>query len=135
MLTLYRRGRIDEGNLESQLQEIEAEENSLHREQEEAAETQSTLETVESAMGEAEKLLQRLRSRLEQGISWELKRELVEVLVEGAEIETVETENGREALVHVRYRFNPFSSDCTGIRASFNCTLEKTYRLPGRRAA
>jgi site-specific DNA recombinase len=115
VLALYRRGRIDVDSLENQLQEIEAEENSLHREQEGAAEAGRTLRTVEAAMGQAEELLQRLRSRLEQGISWELKRELIETLVEGAEIETLDTETGREAVVHVRYRFNPFSSDCTDM--------------------
>src|SRR3954453_3114137 len=84
---------------------------------------------------QADGLLQSLRDRLEQGISWELKRELIEVLVEGAEVDTVETEHGRAAVVNVRYRFSPFSSDCTGTRAGFNCTLERTYYLPGRRAA
>jgi hypothetical protein len=75
-------------------------------------------------------LLQQLGARLQHGISWELKRELVATLVDGAQINTVETKSGREAVVNVRYRFNPFSSDCTGIRASFNCTLKRVYRLP-----
>src|SRR3954447_5646856 len=79
-----------------------------------AAEMRRTHQDVSTATIQADGLLQRLRARLEQGISWELKRELVETLVEGAEIDTVETESGREAVVNVRYRFNPFSSDHTG---------------------
>src|SRR3954447_12338123 len=72
-LALYRRRRIDEASLESQLQEIEAEEDSLRHEQQEAAEMRRTHENVETATVQADQLLQRLKERLEQGISWELK--------------------------------------------------------------
>ncbi len=132
VLALYRRGRIDEASLETQLSEIKAEEDALERQRIESLQAKEQAGSVQVFIHSADDLLQRLRARLEQGISWDLKRELVETLVDGIEIETLEN---REAVVNVRYRFATVSLNCTDTRASFNCTLEKTYRFPPRRAA
>jgi len=118
ILALYRRGRIDEKALERQLREIETEEKALRQELEEAAEMRRAADSAKLETLEADDLLRRLRARLEQGISWELKRELITILVDVAEIETIETEKGREAIVNVRYLFNPFNSDRTDTDSS-----------------
>jgi hypothetical protein len=63
-----------------------------------------------------------------------LKRELVEVLVDGITIDTVETAGKKEAVVNVRYRFSSVDT-CTDTRAFLNCTLERLHRPPSRLAA
>ena len=81
MLGLFRKGRIDEAALDSQLDEIEAEERSL-RARLEMANKSSRAQEME-ALATVEALLNRLREKLDEGVSWELKRQLVEVLVDG----------------------------------------------------
>ena len=55
-----------------------------------------------------------LNQKLDQPITWELKRRLVETLVEGIEVETVESNGKKEAIVHVSYRFgSPESREVT----------------------
>jgi site-specific DNA recombinase len=114
ILTLYRRGRIAEQSVEEQLNQIEAEEQSLRSEREQTALDRENATKMSRTILSVQELLQQLGARLEQGISWELKRQLVEALVDGVEIDTIENQSVRETVVSVRYRFNPFSSDCTG---------------------
>jgi site-specific DNA recombinase len=132
VLALFRKGRIDEQSLDAQLDEIEAEEKVL-RERLAAAGRIEPRPNVE-ALPNVEVLLERLREKLDAGISWELKRELVEVLVDGITIDTVETVGKKETVVNVRYRFSSVNT-CTDTRAFFNCTLERVHRPALRRAA
>jgi len=50
------------------------------------------------------RLLEKLRGRLDQGLSWEVKRQLVEALVGGIRIDTCEEDSKRCASVTVTYR-------------------------------
>lgn len=113
VLAIFRRGRIDEASLEEQLRQIEAEEERLRSERRESSQARQVQQSASETVLSAEELLRQLRVRVEQGISWDLKRQLIEILVDGAEIETIQGQNGREAVVSVRYRFNSVSSDCT----------------------
>lgn len=106
IISLFRRGRIDDGALDRQLDEIEKERAGLQEEigQFEAAgdrarETQVQLET-------AGELLSELNRRLDQPLTWELKRQLVETLVEGVRVETVADGSYRDSRVTVTYRFS-----------------------------
>ena len=58
-------------------------------------------------------LLQKLRGRLDQGISWEVKRQLVEALVGGVRIETIEEVGKKLASIVVTYRFASSIATCT----------------------
>ena len=47
-----------------------------------------------------------MRKRLDQSVSWELKRKLVEVLVAGVHVDTVEEAGVKQSKITVTYRFN-----------------------------
>lgn len=51
-------------------------------------------------------MLGRLRQRLDEPISWGLKRRIIEVLVDGVRVDTVERHGVRQADITVTYRFN-----------------------------
>ena len=80
-------------------------------------------------------MLARLREKLDEGISWELKRQLVEVLVDGISIDTVEAGNRREAVVNVRYKFVSSVETCTYTPVCFNCTMDRVHRPQMRKTA
>jgi site-specific DNA recombinase len=112
---LFRKGRIDETALDSQLDEIDTEERSLRDRINSAKRFEPAKELAVLATVEA--LLKALRSKLDQGVTWELKRQLVEVLVDGITIDTVESAGKREAVINVRYKFVSSVDTCTGRRA------------------
>jgi site-specific DNA recombinase len=105
VVALYRRGRLTDAGLDAQMDEIAKEEAALH---DQIAGLQSQLrsvDTVANAVDSAEALLTRLRTRLDQPVSWELKRQLVETLVAGIQVETFETCGVKQARTTVTYRF------------------------------
>jgi site-specific DNA recombinase len=104
VLALFRKGRIDEAALDSQLDEIETEEMTLRARLEAAKPT--LVRDDSAALATVEMLLERLRTKLDQGISWELKRELAEVLIDGITVDTIGEGKQREAVIKVRYRFS-----------------------------
>jgi hypothetical protein len=61
-------------------------------------------------------LLEKLGSRLEQGVSWEVKRQLVEALVGAIRIDTIEESGTRFASIIVTCRFASSIDTCTGRR-------------------
>ena len=63
-------------------------------------------------------MLEKLREKLDAGVTWDLKRQLVEVLVDGITVETTGDEKSRQAVVNVRYRFVSSVDTCTD-RGSF----------------
>jgi hypothetical protein len=66
------------------------------------------LQEKEEGLRYANELLQRLSLQLEQPLTWEVKRELVEALVEQIRVDTGEDSRGKkEAKVIVTYRFGP----------------------------
>jgi site-specific DNA recombinase len=106
VITLFRRGRIDERSLDAQLDQIQQEEKDL---QQQIAHLQGLLQnahSVETALRSTEELLQTLRHRLEEPLTWELKRQLIEALIERIVVNTIDTEQGKkEARITVIYRF------------------------------
>ena len=106
VITLYRRGRIDEIALDRQLDDIQVEEANIARYIEDLQEHFRHVQEKESSLRTAKELLERLSHRLEEPLTWELRRQLVEVLVEGIRVDTVEDRAGRKrANVTVIYRF------------------------------
>jgi len=106
VITLYRRGRIDGFDLDRQLDQIQREEADLHTELEQAQEASHTSVDVEQGLRTAESLLRDLHARLAEPMTDELKRQLIEALVERIVVDTVQDESGKKrSKVHVTYRF------------------------------
>jgi site-specific DNA recombinase len=133
VLGLFRKRRIDEAALDAQLDEIDAEEQSLR----DRLNTTQPVEPAQEleALENVEALLERLRAKLDEGVSWELKRQLIEVLVDGITVGTIEAGTKRQAVVNVRYRFLSSADTCTDTRAGFNCTFERVHRVSAKLAA
>jgi DNA-binding transcriptional regulator YiaG len=104
VLALFRKGRIDEAALDAQLSDIETEETALQERLTAANRVEPA--TSMAALASVEEMLKKLQAKLGLGVPWELKRELVEVLVDGITVDTVETGHRRVAVVNARYRFS-----------------------------
>src|SRR5262249_39298261 len=135
VLGLFRKGRINEDVLGAQMDQIEAEEAALRARIEELSARLRAVEVGSVQLGSAGALLAKLRARLDGPLSWELKRQLVEKLVEGIRVDTFK-ENGKgRAEVTVPYRLASTVDTCTDTRAVINCTFERVHRPPQRWAA
>jgi site-specific DNA recombinase len=106
VITLFRRGRIDERSLDSQLDQIQKEECDLQKQIERLQGLMQDAQTIETTLRSTEEMLTKLRQCLEEPPTWELKRQLLEALIERILVNTVENEKGRkEARITVIYRF------------------------------
>ena len=104
VLGLFRRGRIGDAELDTQLDLIDAEAAGLQAEIEAASRFLST-EDQATQFRNAESLLALLRKRLEQPISPDLKRQIVEALVESVVANTVERWGVAQSEITIVYRF------------------------------
>lgn len=132
MLTLYRKGRIDSAALDRQLDQIAPEEKAIRLR---LALLQSQLGNAEARaeqLNTAEALLRELCQRLDNGLTWETKRRIVELLVEQVRVDTIEREGVREAEVHITYRFGPITT-CAECRASPTRSCRTTGSVSRRR--
>lgn len=126
VLGLFRRGRLNEKALDEQMDEIGKEETALERQLEELRGKVTRADSIVGSVKSAESLLAKLRKRLDEPVSWELRRQLVEILVAGIQVETLESYGVKQARVTVSYRFSqqdqlipvvlPQSFSPTGIR-------------------
>jgi site-specific DNA recombinase len=105
VLGLFRRGRIDEATLDQQLDQIKAESDGLQNEIETATRGLSAGDRV-AQLQSAEELLATLRSRLDGPVPPELKRRIVEILVEAIEANTVERWGVLQSEITISYRFS-----------------------------
>ena len=93
-------------SLDAQLDQIQQEAEELQQQIERLQEHLHSASSIEATLSSTEKMLQRLRNRLEEPLTWEVKRQLVEALIERILVHTVETEQGKkEARITVTYRF------------------------------
>ncbi|HJT58431.1 MAG TPA: recombinase family protein [Ktedonobacteraceae bacterium] len=108
VITLFRKGRIDEAALDRQLDQLQLDEANVQKELEDIQEQLQRLQKKVDGLRYAHELLHRLSERLEQPLTWDIKRELVEALVEEIRVDTLLDEKGKkEAKVTVTYRFGP----------------------------
>jgi transcriptional regulator with XRE-family HTH domain len=105
VLSLFRRGRIDETTLDQQLDQIDAEASDLRSDIETTARGLSVGDRT-AKLQSAEELLTTLRDRLAGPIPPELKRRIVEILVERVEANTVERWGVQQSEVVITYRFS-----------------------------
>ena len=131
ILTLFRKGRINEVDLDRQMDQIDREEAGLRSNIEDVSARVLGADGV-GRVQSAEELLEKLRGRFDAGVSWEVKRHLIEALVGVIRIDTSEENGKRCASIAITYRFGICVSTCTDTRADNNCTLEKVYR-PAKR--
>jgi transcriptional regulator with XRE-family HTH domain len=105
VLGLFRRGRIDEATLDQQLDQIDAEASGLRRDIQTATRALSAVDRTAQLLS-AEALLATLRTRLDGPIPAELRRRIVEILVEKIEANTVERWGVQQSEIVVTYRFS-----------------------------
>ncbi len=125
---LFRRGRIGSDALDKQLDEIASEETSLRLQIDDLAAKLRGIEAGDKNLASTEALLQELGRRLDEPISWDIKRQLIEIFVRGIRVDTIESSGKKVNTVTVTYRFASSIDTCTGTRADINCTLERVYR-------
>jgi transcriptional regulator with XRE-family HTH domain len=104
MLGLFRRGRIDDATLDQHLNLIDVEADGLRAEIEKADRAISAADQT-AQLKSAEALLAMLRKRLDSPVSPELKRRIVETLVESIQADTVERWGVAQSSITVTYRF------------------------------
>ncbi|MGC9998475.1 MAG: recombinase family protein [Bryobacteraceae bacterium] len=103
---LYRRGRLTDADLDAQMEEVGKEEAALEAQLAELRGRIVGADSVGATVTSAEALLAKLRKRLDEPVSWEMKRRLVEVLVAGVRVDTVEECGVRQSKIAVTYRFS-----------------------------
>jgi site-specific DNA recombinase len=135
ILALFRKGRITEKDLGRQMDQIDREEAVLRANIEDLSDRLLNVADGAAQLQSTQALLEKLRGCLDAGISWEVKRQLIEALVGGIRIDTVEESGKRRASIVVTYRFASSIAACTDARADSNWCLERVYRPPTRRAA
>jgi DNA-binding XRE family transcriptional regulator len=106
VLGLYRRGRLTDTDLDMQMDEIGREQSALESQTAELRNKIAGADSVGATISSAQSLLERLRKRLDQPISWEVKRRLIELLVAGVRVDTVECCGVKQTEVTVTYRFS-----------------------------
>jgi len=105
VLGLFRRGRIDDATLDQQLDQINTEAFRLHAEIEAATRALAAGDRT-AQLQSAEELLASLRKRLDGEVPWELKRRIVEILVEKVQANTVEQWGVARSEIVITYRFS-----------------------------
>lgn len=106
IVALYRRGRLKDSELDQQMSEIDREEAALQAQLDELKGRENSASAISANLGSAESLLKRLRERLDKPVSWECKRQLVEVLVAGIVVDTIEAHGVVQPKVTITYNFD-----------------------------
>jgi transcriptional regulator with XRE-family HTH domain len=103
---LFRRGRLTDADLDAQMDEIGKEETALEAQIDELRGKIGGADSIGETVSSAQALLAELRKRLDAPVSWEQKRRLVEVLVAGVRVDTVEEGGVKQTRTTVTYRFS-----------------------------
>ena len=106
VLSLYRKGRITEDAVERQMQQIAQEEDTLRGELSELSVRLEGIGTEAAQLAAARTALETLGASLEEPLSWESRRQLVESLVEQVRVDTRGEAEERIAVITVTYRFS-----------------------------
>jgi site-specific DNA recombinase len=110
---LYRRGRLNDAELDEQVEEIDKDATGLTAQISELESKLGGTDSNGAVLESAEALLTRLRKRLDQPLTFERRRQLVELLVGGIRVETIRNGEKRENIVTVTYRFPSAVVKCT----------------------
>jgi transcriptional regulator with XRE-family HTH domain len=127
VLGLFRRGRIDDSTLDAQLDQINAETFRLHAQIEAATHALSAGDRA-AQLQSAEELLATLRKRLDGPVAPDLKRRIMEILVEKIQADTVERWGVQQSEITITYRFSKPDEPAALV-------LPRSYRLGSRNRA
>jgi site-specific DNA recombinase len=105
VVTLYRRGQIDDADVDEQIAEIDRERKGLEAEIGELESTAQNAQEVQAQLLTTAGVLETLNARLDRPLDVELKRQIVRTLVEGVLVETSGEGAEKESVVRVTYRF------------------------------
>ena len=105
VLALFRRGRIDDATLNRQLDQVDAEAADIQNDIE-AVKRELAAEDRTAQLQSAEALLETLRRRLDGPVPQELKRRIVEILVDKIEAHTVQCWGVDQSEITINYRFS-----------------------------
>ena len=103
---LYRRGRLTDTELDAQMDEIGKEERALEWQVAELRSKMAGADSIGATIDSAQALREQLRKRLDEPVSWEQKRRILEVLVAGIRFDTVEESGVKQTRTTVTYRFS-----------------------------
>ncbi|HUE03164.1 MAG TPA: recombinase family protein [Bryobacteraceae bacterium] len=106
VLSLYRKGRITEDAVERQMQQMAQEEDTLRGELSELSARLAGIGSEAAQLAAARTALEALGARLQEPLSWEARRQLVESLVERVRVDTREQAQERIARITATYRFS-----------------------------
>jgi hypothetical protein len=97
---------------------VEKEERALTDQIETAKDSLGQRDHANRSFATCKALLDALGARLDEPISWEVKREFVEVLVAGIKIDTTELSGAKTNVVMITYKFADTVNTCTGRGSS-----------------
>jgi transcriptional regulator with XRE-family HTH domain len=97
---------LTDAELDAQMDEIGKEETALETQIAELGGRIAGADSIAGSMSSAQALLAQLRKRLDQPVSWEQKRRLIEVIVGGVRVDTVEDGGVKQNRITVTYRFS-----------------------------
>jgi site-specific DNA recombinase len=105
ILDLYRKNLIEVSDVESQLQKIQAEKDNLANRIEILEKETVSEPTIKERVTTAESLLKQVKNKLKQELSFEIKREIVLLLVKEILVTSQEVNGKRKPHVAVTYNF------------------------------
>lgn len=105
ILDLYRRQLISITDLESQLAKIAIEESSLNAHLQELRASAREQEQVEEKLNNAGELIKDLQNVLRNPLTWEVKRQVVELLVWEVKVNTITQDNKKKTQVILTFAF------------------------------
>jgi transcriptional regulator with XRE-family HTH domain len=120
---------LTDTELDAQLDEIGKEEAGIEVRLQELRTSITGADAMKSGIASAHELLRTLRQRLDQPVSWGLKRKLIEVLVSGVRVDTVEEDGVKQSKITVTYRFNE-PSQALPLVLPQNDTTGRVIRIP-----
>jgi site-specific DNA recombinase len=113
VVSLYRKNRLNDAELDKQLTDIDRETAALSSQVEELERKLAGIDLNSPAVEHTEAILRRLAERLDRGLTFVQKRQLVELLVGGVRIDTIRDGQKPENVVAVTYRFPSVTETCT----------------------
>ena len=103
---LFRRGRLTDDELDAQMEEIRKEETALEAQLAELRNKIAGADSIGMTISSAQGLLEMLVKRLDEPVTWAIKRRLIEVMVAGVRVETFEDGGVKQTKTTVSYRFS-----------------------------
>ncbi|MHB0997756.1 MAG: recombinase family protein [Armatimonadota bacterium] len=106
VISLYRRGIIDESSVDRQLEAIQTEEKMLTDEKNKLVAQINRADSNTNDLDAVERLLQGLGNRLDESLPFEKKREIVEAFVKNIRVDSVEHDGIQDIDLHITYKFS-----------------------------